>query len=90
MIERTVSSAQVSCGVAWSVTVLLYATAGAIMLLGNWLAAIFIAEVACGVSAFAAVQHLRTYAMRICHRIDETALERDVARLTGVPGQRVR
>lgn len=89
MIERQVSSNSVARNAAWAATVVLYLVAGVVMLTGHWLAAIFIAEVACGVAAYAAVRHLRCYAARICHKIDETALERDVARLTGVPAQRV-
>ena len=90
MIERQVSTNSVVRNTAWAATIALYLAAGAVMLIGHWQGAIFIAEVACGASAYAAVRHLRCYASRICDKIDETALERDIARVTTLPPQRVR
>lgn len=84
------SANQVWTGVAVAATVGLYCASAGLMFVGHWLPAIFIAEVACGVSAYAAVRAVKCYAARLCRKIDDIALERDVARLTGVPGQRVR
>ena len=69
MIERTTSVDQVWTWVAVAVTVGLYVASAVLMLVGHWLVAIFIAEVACGVSAYAAVRAIKSYAVRLCELI---------------------
>ena len=66
MIERTTSTDTVVAGALWAVTVLIYLTAGLLVLAGRWQAGIFVAEVACGASAYAAVRTIRCYAVRLC------------------------
>ena len=88
VIERTTSTDQVVAGVAWAVTVLVYVVAGLFLLHGAWKGAIFIAEVACGLSAYAAVRHLKCYAVRICglvRRVDQRVAGREAE----VPLQRI-
>ena len=81
MIERQIGTSSVIAGAAWTVTVALYVIAALLMLSGRWKAAILVAEIACGASPAAAVRHIRCYAATICAKIDEIALERDVARI---------
>ena len=83
MIDSTISTNQVATAVAWTVVAVLYVVAGGFMLSGYWQAAIFIAEVACGVSAYAAVRHLRCYAARICDLIRRS--DRRAGDLDGPP-----
>ena len=89
MIERMTSTDTVIAAVLWAVCGLLYIVAAGFMFSGHGFGGILVAEVACGVSAYAAVRTIRCYAIRACRKIDDLALERDVARLTRVPGQRV-
>ena len=89
MIERTTSLDQVIAVALWSAVALLYVTAGILILHGEGYAGIFVAEVACGLSAYAAVRHLKSYAVRACElvrRLDDRIASRERAE---VPVQRV-
>lgn len=66
MVERTTSTDKVIAGFLWLTVANLYIAAGVLMLLDRWLVAILVAEMACGVSAYAAVRHLRCYHIRVC------------------------
>lgn len=82
MLEKQVSTNYVIAAAAWIVTVALYAAAGGLMVSGQWRLAIFIAEVACGSAAYAAVRHLRCYHAHLSSRLNDIALDRDIARLS--------
>lgn len=69
MIERTTSVDQVWTWGAVVATIGLYCISAGLMILGHWLPAIFVAEVACGVSAYAAVRAIKCYAVRLCELI---------------------
>ena len=85
--NRTIEMNRVVAGVAWAFTAGLFVVAGVLMVVGHWMAAIFLAEVACGVSAYAAVRHIRVYAARILRRIDELGLDVDMRRVATLPRQ---
>lgn len=88
MFERSTSTDTVVAGVTWAVVVGLYIIAGGILALGELGLAILVAEVACGVSAYAAVRHIRCYVVRMCEllrRIDARRQEPDPS----VPLQRI-
>ena len=88
MIERTTSTDQVIAGSLWALVVLLYISAGLLLLHGSGLAGVLVAEIACGVSAYAAVRHLRVYAVRACElvrRVDKRLAGREAE----VPLQRI-
>lgn len=89
MIERTTSTDQVIAGALWAGVALLYISAGLLLLHGSGLAGVLVAEIACGVSAYAAVRHLRCYAVRACElvrRLDDRIASREAE----VPLQRIR
>ena len=88
MIERTTSTDQVIAGAVWAATALLYIVAGTMMFTGHGFGGILVAEVACGVSAYAAVRTIRCYAVRACElarRIDAKIPSREAE----VPLQRI-
>ena len=69
MIERIVSRDAVMAYTLWAVTVLTFICAGIVLAHDHLAWGVFIAEVACGISAFAAVMHIRCYAIRACELI---------------------
>lgn len=80
MIERTTSTNLVVAGVAWAAVVFLYLAAGLLVLTDYPYKGILVAEVACGVSAYAAVRTIRCYAVRMCElvrRLDDRIAGRD-------------
>lgn len=90
MYGRKIDTDAVSTGVAWSITVLTYGTAVVLFSIDHWKVALLVAEIACGLSAFAAVRHLRwTAGAFACHLQGAFELGRDAGRLEAVPDQRV-
>lgn len=88
--DRKIDRDAVSTGVAWSVTVLAYAVAVTLFVADHWKVALLVAEIACGLSAFAAVRHLRwTAGAFACHLQGAFELGRDAGRLEAVPDQRI-
>lgn len=64
MQDRSTSTYAVVAWSLWALTALLFITGFTVLALGGGRWGIFVAEVACGVSAFAAVMHIRYYAAR--------------------------
>lgn len=67
MIDQYVSKEKMNAGIAWAIVVGLMTVAWGVMLLapGHWQIAGMFAATACATSAYAAVLHLRCYAVRI-------------------------
>lgn len=88
MIERTTSTDLVVAGALWATVALLYVAAGILVLAGHPYKGILVAEIACGVSAYAAVRTIRCYAVRMCElvrRLDD----RIAGREREIPLQRI-
>jgi hypothetical protein len=90
MLERTTSTNIVIAAALWTSTAALLIVAAIVMLGGYWKISLLVAEAACCLSAFAAVRHVRCYASKICRRIDDAALDRDVSRvMSSIPRQKI-
>lgn len=89
MIERTTNLDAVISGIFWTAVVMLYAVAAMLMLYGAPHAGIIVAEIACGVSAYAAVRHIKIYAVRGCELLRRVDARIESGRHSEVPLQRI-
>lgn len=89
MIERIISRDAVMAYTLWAVTVLTFICAGVVLAHDHLAWGVFLAEVACGISAFAAVMHIRFYAVRACELIRNIVRPCEPEPTLNVPLQRV-
>lgn len=74
-----------ACG-AWAATVLTFLAAALVLILGGGRWGIYVAEVGCGLSALAAVVHIRYYSARLSELVRNMGREEiPASRLQSVP-----
>lgn len=89
--DRVIRLNSIITAILWAATAVLFTAAASAFLLWESHWSILVAEVACGLSAFAAVRHIKTY---IAQALEETRnafdLGVDAGRLGGIPRQPTR